>query len=520
MRKRLIIPLSILLMLMAMLLLISIFKLYTEAEKVQKSIFTNEVLVAGDHVISKIDAILKGDTISSSVFSTEIVSEKNDSVPTFFKKYARKFLLDSASMKPIGIVRTAITFTEKNILSTNVDTAYFDTVYRQNFPYLPSDWQDVDIAQFEDKSSKGRKNQYKKDINLIEMDSSTLELLNRAFLNRIIKESLGEIGKMYRFDFALYNAFTTDFAISPNSIPPEKMLSSEFVFKLKNSEHFLAPYYLILYFPAERSIYFQMMGAIALLIIAFLGIILIISGFTLFYLYKQKKITDVRNDFVNNMTHEFKTPIATIALACEAIRDESIQDDPALQSSYISIIQDENERLKNMVANILELAQMKKGQLKLYYEKFDIHELLHTIASNISLQVVSNNGILSLQLNAEESVIFADRAHIENAIVNLIENAIKYSKDHLYIEIGTRIEKKNFVIYVKDNGVGILKKNLKKIFQEFYRVSKGNVHNTKGFGLGLDYVKKILALHGGSIAVESEVDKGTIFTLYLPIKKD
>ena len=522
MRKRLIIPLSILLMVTAILLLGSIFKLYTEAEKVQKSIFANEVLVAGDRIISQIDVVLKGDSIPSIASLHSILPiEKNDSLPTFLQKYTRKFLLDSLSMKPAGVVLTTISYTGENIIHTLRDTIYFDTNYRRTFPYLPSEWKEnLDVNQFEDKSGKSRKNRYKKDINLIEMDSSTLTLLNRDFLNRIIKESLGDIARQNRFDFAVYNAFTTNFVVPPDFIVPERMLSSEFVFKLKNNDHFLAPHYLILYFPAERGIYFQMMGTIALLIIAFLGIILLISGYTLYYLYKQKKITDVRDDFVNNMTHEFKTPIATIALACEAIADESTHNNPALQTSYISIIQDENERLKNMVINILQLAQIKKGQLKLHYERVDMHQLLQSIVSSVSLQVISNNGILSLQLNAKECVLFVDKSHIENAIINLVENAIKYSKEMPCIEVGTYIEKKNFVIYVKDNGIGIQKKNQKKIFQEFYRISKGNVHDTKGFGLGLDYVKKIVSLHGGSITVASEIHKGTIFTLYLPIKKE
>jgi len=522
MRKRLIIPLSILLVITTIFLLVSVFKLYTEAEKVQKSIFMNEVLATGDHVINQIDAVLKGDSLTSvSQLSLILPIEKNDSIPALFRKYARKFLLDSLSEKPVGIVRTTISYTEKNIISMVEDTAYFDTTYRQTFLYIPADWQEnFDVNQFENKSGKGRENRYKKDINLLEMDSSTLTLLNRDFLNRIIKESLGNIARQYRFDFAIYNWVTTNFVIPPDFISPDMMLTSEFVFKLKNNDRFLAPHYMIIYFPAERGIYFQMMGTIAMFIIAFLGIILFISGFTLFYLYKQKKITDVRNDFVNNMTHEFKTPIATIALACEAIADESTQNDPALQTSYISIIQDENERLKNMVANVLQLAQIKKGQLKLNCEKVEMHQLLQSIVSSVSLQINSSKGTLSLQLAAEECMLFVDKDHIENAIINLVENAIKYSNELPYIEIGTYIEKKNFVVYVKDNGIGIHKKNLKRIFQEFYRISKGNVHNTKGFGLGLDYVKKIVSLHGGSISVASEIHKGTIFTLYLPIKKE
>jgi len=517
MKRKLIIPTSILLIITAIMLVVTIFKLYTEAEKVQRSIFASEVLSAGEEIIGKIDAVMQGDTLPVTIESLE---NKNDSTPAVYHKYSKKFMLDSASAKPIGVIKSTISYTAKTIFITESDTIYFDTNYRKNFKFTPPVWdEEMDYSKFEDKNEKARKNKYKLDINLIEMDSSTTNLLNKEFLNRIIKESLGAVTIDANFYFALYNAFTTNFVVAPTITTPENILQSEYVFALKKSDKFIAPHYLILYFPAERGIYFQRMGAIAILIISFLTIILIISGLTLYYLYRQKKIADVRNDFINNMTHEFKTPIATISLACEAIEDESVLEDKETKIAYISIIRDENNRLKNMVNNILQIAQLKKGQLKMDIERFDIHELIKNIAESVSLQITSNYGHLSLILNATNHFIFADKAHIENCIINLVENAIKYSKTNSEIEIRTENDKKNLVISVKDNGIGISKKNQKKIFHEFYRVSKGNVHNTNGYGMGLDYVKKIVSLHDGSITVESEINKGSIFTLYLPIKK-
>lgn len=518
MRKRLIIPIICLLALTAILLLVAIFKLYTEAEKVQRSIFASEVLSAGDDIVNKIDAVLKGDSIPAK---TEQPILSSDSVPTVFHKYSKKFLLDSATRTPIGVIRSIMSYTEKNIFVTQYDTTYFDTNYRKNFPFMPSQWEtDFDVSQFEDKRSGARNNRYKKDINLIEMDSSTMELLNRDFLNRIIKESLGDIAQKHEFDFALYNAFTTQFVVPPSIVSPEVILKSEYIFSLKNSDRFIAPHYLILFFPAERGIYFEMMKTISLLILFFLSIILIISAFTLFYLHRQKKTTDVRNDFINNMTHEFKTPIATISLACEAIADESTVEDAAAKMAYVSIIKDENERLKNMVNNILQLAQLKKGQLKMNIEKFDLHQLIKSVTESVALQISSNNGILRVKLDAPNPLIFADKTHIENCLINLVENAIKYSKKNPEIEICTQSDKKNMIISIKDNGIGIAKKNIKRIFNEFFRVTKGNIHDSKGFGMGLDYVKKIVSLHGGSITVKSEINKGSTFTLYLPIKKE
>ncbi|MDR2979943.1 MAG: HAMP domain-containing histidine kinase [Bacteroidales bacterium] len=516
MKKRLMYPLLLLLAITSILLVVTIFKLYTEAEKVQKNIFSGNIIVAGEDIVNKIYAVLKGDTslLETYEINTLLINE----TPAI--QEAKHFLLDSNSI-PVAIINKVISYNEKNIFTTQYDTLYFDTNYRHQFPFLPVDWnENFDPSKFEDKRGDGRKNRYKMDINLIEMDSNTLRILNKDFLNRIIKESLREIKEKYDYDFALYNAFTTQFVIPPSKTLPDKILKSEYVFMLKKNDRFIAPHYLILYFPMERGIYFQMMGAIAGMILVLLGSILLISSFTIIFSRRQKKNTDVRNDFINNMTHEFKTPISTISLACEAISDESIINDHAARSEYFSIIKDENERLKNMVTNILQLAQLKKGQMKMNIEKVNVHQVIKSVVNSVALQVNTKNGVLTTRLNAQNPYIFADKTHIENCIINLVENAIKYSKDNnVEIEIDTKNDKRMFVLSIKDNGIGISKKNARKIFNEFYRVTKGNVHDNKGFGMGLDYVKKIVSLHGGSIHVKSEINKGSIFTVSLPNKK-
>lgn len=516
MKKRLMFPLLFLLAATAILLVVTIFKLYTEAEKVQKSIFSSQVISAGEEVVSKIDAVLKGDT--SVLLREELANISKNETPDVHQN--KQFLLDSAG-KPIGTINKITTYDEIEGAITQFDTLRFDTNYRNQFPFLSVDWfENFDPTKFEDKRSEGRKNRYKTDINLIEMDSNTLRLINKDFVNRIVKESLREVKGRYDYDFALYNVFTTQFVIPPSHTAPEKILKSEYFFRLKKSDRFISPHVLFLYFPTERGIYFQMMDAIAGMIAIFLGIILFISGFTIFFSRKQKKNSDVRNDFINNMTHEFKTPIATISLACEAIADESIIEDPDARKAYVAIINDENERLKSMVSNILQLAQLKKGQLKMNIEKINVHQIIKSVVNSVALQVSTKNGVLITKFNAQNPYIFADKTHIENCIINLVENAIKYSKENLEIEITTRNERKMFILSIKDNGIGISKKNLKKIFNEFYRVTKGNIHDNKGFGMGLDYVKKVILLHGGSIQVKSELNKGTIFTVYLPNKKE
>ncbi|MDR1757660.1 MAG: HAMP domain-containing histidine kinase [Bacteroidales bacterium] len=520
MKKRWIFPILFILSLTTVFLLMAIFQLYTEAEKVQKSIFANEVLTAGETIVQKIEAILQGDTldkIQGDTLSEEFVR----STPSSFTKYARQFIMDSASQKPIGVIRSLISYTSNNITVIKYDTTYFDTNYRNQFRYIPTEWEsDAATGRHLENTTRGRKHGHGRlNMDKLEMDSNTINLLNRELLNRLVMEALGDVARHYTHDFALYNAITTNFVVPPAQNTPEQLLKSDYVFRLKENNHFSAPHYFIIYFPAERGIYFHMMKNIAFLILIFLGLIFFISGMTLIYLYRQKKWSDIRDDFVNNITHEFKTPIATIALASEAMSDQSIEENPVLRKSYISIIKDENERLQKMVHDILQLAQLKKGQLKMNVEKINIHDMIKWVVESVALQISSREGTLVLKLAATRPVIYGDSTHIGNVLINLVENAIKYSKEIPDIEISTHDEHGQLVIAVRDHGIGISKQNIKRVFQEFYRVSKGNIHDTKGFGLGLDYVKKIISLHGGNITVKSELNKGSVFTLYLPNKK-
>lgn len=519
MKKRLLVPLLFILATATIVLVLAIFKLYTEAEKVQRSIFVSEVLNAGDNIVEKIDAVLKGDTLPSPPSTTTEMEEDSSSV--IFQKFAKKFLLDSASVKPVGVVKSTITYKGSNAIVSEFDTIYFDATYKNGDQFLPSAWEsDIDATiQFKETHKNPNKSKMRLiKSNFIEMDSSSRALLNHDFLNRIIKEALVEENINADFDFGLFNILTNEFVVEPTHYPAKTILSSEYVFTLKFNEKFSAPHYLILYFPGERGVFFQRMSNIAILIAVFLLIILVISGVTLFKLYQQKRITDIKNDFVNNITHEFKTPISTISLACEALSDESITDKD-FQKTYISIIQDENNRLKKMVNNILQLAKLNKGQLVMNLERVDIHQIIQHVIDSVSLQISSKKGILSLHLDASDPIILADPSHIENVIINLIENAIKYTPTNPIIEIKTFTEKKHLCVSIQDNGIGISKKDQKKIFNEFYRVTKGNVHDNQGYGLGLGYVKKIVFLHGGFITVDSVVKKGSTFTIHLPYKK-
>lgn len=512
MKKKIIVTLYIVLGITSIMLVISIFKLYTEAEKVQRSIFVNEVLTAGDNIIDQIDAAIKRDTLAFADAIIRQTSTKNDTANIVSIQHSHKFLLDSAFNEPVGIIKTIIYFTKDDSRIIENDTEYFSDTYQTLFPMIKQPWEPSKLSP---NPALGNI-----DPEIVQLDTATIRLLNKDYLRRIIKESLAEESITARFDFALYNAFTTDFIIVPEYTPLGKILQSEYVFRLKYNEKVNSPHYIILYFPQERGIYLQRMSTIVGLILCFLVFTLIISFTALYSLYRQKKLSDVTNEFINNMTHEFKTPISTISLACEAMSDPGLNRDATLHDDYVRIIHDENERLQNMIDNILQIARLKKGQVKMNIEKIDMHELIHRVTDSIALQISSNMGTLNLSLKAERHELFGDRNHLGNTILNLIENGIKYSPESPEILINTLSDNKYFILSVTDKGIGIPKHDMKEIFKNFYRVGKGNVHNVKGYGLGLGYVKKIVSMHNGRIEVHSEVGKGSTFVVFLPIEKD
>ena len=512
MKRRIIITLFILVGLSAIPLMFGIFYLYTEAEKVQRSIFVNEVLSAGDAIVDRIDAAIKNDTTSiMEADSDEISKQDIDMDEVVSVQQTRKFLIDSVNNQPIGVIKSTIYFQENNSRIIAYDTEYFTAAFRTLFPLYKDPWDPNNLQSVTNSFNI-------KDINLIQLDSATTHLLNKDFLRQLITEELKNENIDSRFDFALYNAFTTEFVVEPTDVKEKDILNSEFVFLLKYNEKVSSPHYLIIQFPTVRGIVFKRMSNIIILILVFFIITFTVAFVALYSLYRQKKTSEVTNDFINNVTHEFKTPIATISLACEVLADPTMLEDKDIRSSYVEIINDENNRLKDMVTTVLETAQLRKGQIKMNVELIDMHELIQKITDSFALLVSSSNGTLTVALNADNFHIFGDRTHLTNSITNLIENGIKYSTDSPEILVNTLSDEKYFVISVSDKGIGIPQKSITKIFDNFYRVPHGNIHNVKGYGLGLGYVKQIIHLHHGKIDVQSEEGKGSNFTIYLPLK--
>lgn len=261
----------------------------------------------------------------------------------------------------------------------------------------------------------------------------------------------------------------------------------------------------------------QVWGQMALSVL-FVGIILVCFGIVIRVVFRQKKLSEMKNDFINNMTHELKTPIATISLATDAINNPQVRAMEGGIERYTRIIKEENSRMHRQVERVLLAARLDRKEMELRVVDIDMHEVIAKAVRNIQLQVMDRGGELEMDCRAEQFKVEGDAVHLSNVIYNLLDNANKYSPERPRIQVRTFNREGNLVIEVEDHGIGISKQNLQQIFTRFYRVSTGNLHEVKGFGLGLSYVKDITEAHGGEVTVSSILGKGSIFALVLPLK--
>jgi len=275
-------------------------------------------------------------------------------------------------------------------------------------------------------------------------------------------------------------------------------------------------YVLGAYFPDERSMLYRRILKWLVMSIIFLGILIFGFTYTILSFLKQKKLSEMKTDFVNNMTHEFKTPIATISLASEMLMKPQVSGAEDRIRKYAGIIYEENLRLKNQVEQVLRIAVLDKGEISLKLHKVDLHEIITQSLRNFSLALRERNGVIKSNLLAGNSFVFADRMHIENMLTNLLDNANKYSPRSPEITVSTSNNETGVFIVVQDKGIGISSENHKHVFKKMFRVHTGNVHDIKGFGLGLFYVKTMAEAHGGYIRLSSETGKGSRFELFLP----
>ncbi len=340
--------------------------------------------------------------------------------------------------------------------------------------------------------------------------------IDTLLLDSILRYELLQKGITASFIFTVLPSKDAPYNTNFLLVNEQLLIGSPYKINLSPDNVFIKPQYLSVYFPNKNSYLLSSMWLLLMVSITFMLALIFSFYYTISTIFKQKKLSEIKNDFISNMTHEFKTPISTISLACEVLSDKSVEKSPERVGNYVKMIGDENKRLSLLVENILQTAILDKGQFKLKIQPIDIHTLIEQTITNIKLQVENKEGKITTQLDAEKAVVHADRVHVTNIIFNLIDNALKYTYNSPHINIRTRSNADGIYISVRDNGIGISKENQKRIFDTMYRVPTGNIHNVKGFGLGLSYVKAVVEKHGGSISVESELEKGSEFTVYIP----
>ena len=337
-----------------------------------------------------------------------------------------------------------------------------------------------------------------------EIDANLLEyLLRNEFEKRGIAADF-EYGvydcSSERMVYGDYVAFNTAKEKNPSKILP----------KWSNQA-----YYFGVQFPNRAAHIINQMGIWSFSSIVLLTVITFFA-YTLFVILKQKRLSEVQKDFINNMTHEFKTPIATIAVSAEVLKDANIVNQPERLRNYAGIIERENVRLKQQVERVLQMARLDKEDIGLKKEQLDIHQVVQDSIRNYAMALEERKGTLDCDLAATQSQIQGDKFHLTSVLNNLIDNAIKYCREIPSISIHTFNRNDGCIIEVRDNGIGISPENQRRIFQKFYRVPTGNVHDVKGFGLGLSYAKTIVEAHGGEISLQSELGMGCSFRIYIP----
>lgn len=318
----------------------------------------------------------------------------------------------------------------------------------------------------------------------------------------------------YDFEYIVYDCFN-DSVVFGNFVDLESE-AKNIVYKTSSgSKWSKLSHYFGVYFPDKEFYVFNELG-IWIVSTLFLLLVVIFFSYTIWVILKQKKLSEIRTDFINNMTHELKTPISTISLSTEVLSNPNITKDPERLSNYAGIIKEETERLKNQVDKVLQMASLDKRKVQMDKEKVNLHQLINKTVKGFELIINANDVKIETSLNAKNPYVKGDETHLTNILFNLIDNAIKYSQSEPLIEISTENVKNGIYLRVKDNGIGMSREEQKHVFEKFYRVPTGDRHDVKGFGIGLNYVRRMVKQHHGKIQLKSQPKSGSTFRIYLP----
>jgi two-component system, OmpR family, phosphate regulon sensor histidine kinase PhoR len=343
-------------------------------------------------------------------------------------------------------------------------------------------------------------------INLNEIDT----LLRKALLNQGIE---------IQYEFAVWDVEIDSLLTINSKVGVDKLKKSELKAALFPNDIFYNSNYLLLNFPSQSSFLYKQIWTSLAASLLFILIIVSCFSYAIYIIFQQKKLSEIKNDFINNMTHELKTPIATVGLAVEALHEKEMRSNEPTLLRYLGMIREENIRLSNQVEKVLQSALLDKDTFTIKRDQLNLHQLITDTKDKLLMTIEHRKGVIGLDLVATNDLIFGDAHHLTNVLHNLIDNAIKYSEDAPKLMISTENTPSGIVVKIADKGIGMSKDTVKRIFDKFYRVPTGNRHDVKGFGLGLSYVKAVIDRHNGNVEVESILGKGSIFKIYLPYGK-
>lgn len=357
-----------------------------------------------------------------------------------------------------------------------------------------------------------RKQMWETSFNTFLKDVPIYKRVTPEQIETLLRRKLQGEGVILDFEFAIYD---DDLATKVQTENFEKLNAYGVPIFLDNNNE--SSYKLWVDFPERKRYLISSILWMIVLSIIFTGIIILAYVSAIYQLIRQRQISQIKTDFINNMTHEFKTPIATINLALDSIRNPKIINDREKVMRYLGMIKDENKRMHAQVENVLRISKLEKNELNISKERLKLHDLVEDAITHIELIVEDRKGYVKTHLNAAKSSVLANESHFTNVIVNILDNAVKYSDDVPKIDVYTENVGNNIILKISDQGNGMSKQVAKRVFEKFYREHTGNVHNVKGHGLGLAYVKQIIDDHQGHISVESEKGKGSTFIIKLPL---
>lgn len=342
------------------------------------------------------------------------------------------------------------------------------------------------------------------------------DTLHPYFLETLLREEFENLNLNEEFEYAIYDCFS-DSIVYGARINTQKGLRSNPEDVTIQKRFNRDGHYFGIYFPSKRNVLIRQMDvwvASSVLIL----LVVVFFSYAIAIILRQKRLSEVKTDFINNMTHELKTPISTIAISSEMLLRDDVKNDEERRNQYATIIRHENDRLKNQVERVLQVATLSPEALKVQREPIDMHEVIQEALAALEVHLEDREGKIGRQLQAKEVWVNGDRVHLTNLVHNLLDNAMKYTDKTPKISITTRNKANWIELVVADNGIGIDSRHIKMIFDKFFRVPTGNVHDVKGFGLGLFYVKTVVEAHGGQVSVKSERGKGSQFTVRLPLQ--